>query len=162
MNRYFGRKVIIGVLDSFSRKGTSKQPVCKSINWSRKCRLTLIGALFVSSPPPQIMHPQHEIRSEIIRKIHSFLESLDRIADPNYWPTDKDVLLSRMPTAGVYEVQFPYKDKIFRYQYSASAYKFVSLKGLVGHTSHRKQAAGSSTWAASAASGASGCTASRT
>nr|CAD2168485.1 unnamed protein product [Meloidogyne enterolobii] len=43
-----------------------------------------------------------------------FLDSLDRINDPNYIPTTQDILFLRVATMGVIEVRFQIKEKIWR------------------------------------------------
>ncbi|KAL3099414.1 hypothetical protein niasHS_002869 [Heterodera schachtii] len=43
-----------------------------------------------------------------------FLESVDRIAKPDYRPTEQDILLSRIKTTGIIEVKFKMKTVDFR------------------------------------------------
>ncbi|KAK0409731.1 hypothetical protein QR680_004721 [Steinernema hermaphroditum] len=43
-----------------------------------------------------------------------FLNSVDRIADKDYKPTDQDILLSRIKTTGIVEVKFQMKNVDFR------------------------------------------------
>uniref|UniRef100_A0A914CDK2 G-protein alpha subunit n=1 Tax=Acrobeloides nanus TaxID=290746 RepID=A0A914CDK2_9BILA len=43
-----------------------------------------------------------------------FLDSIDRIYDPKYLPTQQDILLLRIATMGVIEVQFKMKNKLWR------------------------------------------------
>ncbi|GMR34400.1 hypothetical protein PMAYCL1PPCAC_04595, partial [Pristionchus mayeri] len=43
-----------------------------------------------------------------------FLDSLDRISDPAYVPTNQDILHSRMKTTGVIEVPFRFKGEDFK------------------------------------------------
>ncbi|KAI6228847.1 Guanine nucleotide-binding proteinalpha-3 subunit [Aphelenchoides fujianensis] len=43
-----------------------------------------------------------------------FLESIDRIANENYKPTEQDILLSRIKTTGIVEVKFKMKNVDFR------------------------------------------------
>lgn len=47
--------------------------------------------------------------------IFSFLESIDRIATENYYPTEQDILLSRIKTTGIVEVKFKMKNVDFRW-----------------------------------------------
>uniref|UniRef100_A0A9J7YQY6 Guanine nucleotide-binding protein subunit alpha n=1 Tax=Cyprinus carpio carpio TaxID=630221 RepID=A0A9J7YQY6_CYPCA len=46
--------------------------------------------------------------------VHSYLNSLDRIADPSYVPTQQDVLRVRVPTTGIIEYPFDLQSVIFR------------------------------------------------
>uniref|UniRef100_A0A914RMQ4 Uncharacterized protein n=1 Tax=Parascaris equorum TaxID=6256 RepID=A0A914RMQ4_PAREQ len=46
--------------------------------------------------------------------IASFLDSLERIYDPKYIPTEQDILHTRVATMGVIEVTFTMKNKIWR------------------------------------------------
>jgi hypothetical protein len=41
-----------------------------------------------------------------------FLESLDRISQPDYIPTESDILRTRFLTMGIVEINFHYKVKI--------------------------------------------------
>ncbi|PIC26776.1 hypothetical protein B9Z55_019250 [Caenorhabditis nigoni] len=43
-----------------------------------------------------------------------FFDSLARINEPNYIPTENDILHTRVPTMGVIEVKFQMKGKVFR------------------------------------------------
>ncbi|KHJ89304.1 g-protein alpha subunit, partial [Oesophagostomum dentatum] len=44
-----------------------------------------------------------------------YLNSLERIAQPNYIPTQDDVLRTRVKTTGIVETHFTYKDLHFKY-----------------------------------------------
>lgn len=44
----------------------------------------------------------------------SYLNQLDRITDPNYLPSEQDVLRSRVKTTGIIETKFSVKDLNFR------------------------------------------------
>lgn len=46
----------------------------------------------------------------------SYLNDLDRLAMPDYVPTEQDVLHSRVQTTGIIETQFSFKDLNFRYE----------------------------------------------
>lgn len=46
--------------------------------------------------------------------VHSYLNSLDRIADHSYVPTQQDVLRVRVPTTGIIEYPFDLQSVIFR------------------------------------------------
>ena len=43
-----------------------------------------------------------------------FLDSLDRVAQPDYVPTEQDVLRSRVKTTGIVETLFHFKDIDFK------------------------------------------------
>lgn len=45
----------------------------------------------------------------------SYLNSLDRIAESSYVPTQQDVLRVRVPTTGIIEYPFDLQSVIFRY-----------------------------------------------
>lgn len=45
----------------------------------------------------------------------SYLSALDRISQPNYVPTQDDVLRTRVKTTGIVETHFTYKDLHFKY-----------------------------------------------
>lgn len=44
-------------------------------------------------------------------RIFSFLDAIDRLASPEYCPTQKDVLHARTKTTGVNELRYPYNEK---------------------------------------------------
>ena len=44
----------------------------------------------------------------------SFLDALDRLGQPNYSPTEQDILRTRVKTTGIVEVQFDFKKLHFR------------------------------------------------
>ena len=44
----------------------------------------------------------------------SYFEAIDRIRDPNYLPTDQDVLRSRVKTTGIIETTFHIGDLIYK------------------------------------------------
>lgn len=44
----------------------------------------------------------------------SYLDSIDKIADPNYLPTLQDILRVRVPTTGIIEYPFDLDSIIFR------------------------------------------------
>uniref|UniRef100_A0A673KXF5 Guanine nucleotide-binding protein subunit alpha n=1 Tax=Sinocyclocheilus rhinocerous TaxID=307959 RepID=A0A673KXF5_9TELE len=46
--------------------------------------------------------------------VHSYLNSLDRIANPSYLPNQQDVLRVRVPTTGIIEYPFDLQSVIFR------------------------------------------------
>uniref|UniRef100_A0A914QGV1 Uncharacterized protein n=1 Tax=Panagrolaimus davidi TaxID=227884 RepID=A0A914QGV1_9BILA len=45
---------------------------------------------------------------------NNFLENVERIASPDYKPTEQDILLSRIKTTGIVEVKFKMKNVDFR------------------------------------------------
>lgn len=45
---------------------------------------------------------------------YSYLSDLDRIADPEYVPTEQDILRVRVPTTGIIEYPFDLENVIFR------------------------------------------------
>lgn len=47
----------------------------------------------------------------------SFLDDIDRIAQPNYNPTEQDILMLRIPTTGINEIEFPVDIFKFRLPY---------------------------------------------
>jgi guanine nucleotide-binding protein G(q) subunit alpha len=47
--------------------------------------------------------------------MHSYLEALDRIAAPDYLPTQQDILRVRVPTTGIIEYPFDLQEIRFRY-----------------------------------------------
>ncbi|KAH7694901.1 guanine nucleotide-binding protein G(I) alpha subunit, partial [Aphelenchoides avenae] len=55
----------------------------------------------------------HERRSEfqVIDCARYFLDAIDRLASPEYCPTQKDVLHARTKTTGVNELRYPYNEK---------------------------------------------------
>ena len=48
--------------------------------------------------------------------IFSFLDCLDRLGQPNYMPTEQDILRTRVKTTGIVEVHFNFKKLNFRYK----------------------------------------------
>lgn len=106
----------------------------------------------------------------------SFLDSLDRIYDKNFVPTEQDILRTRIATMGVIEVCFTMKNKLWR---SVSSWvvrlhvRTLHLRKLRGMKRSRsvsvfyledsnKKASGSSTLVANDRNGKSGFTASTT
>lgn len=47
----------------------------------------------------------------------SYLSDIDRIANPDYVPTEQDILRVRVPTTGIIEYPFDLEQIIFRYAY---------------------------------------------
>lgn len=67
-------------------------------------------------------------------KIHSqlllsYLMEIDRVAAPNYLPTEQDILRVRVPTTGIIEYPFDLEEIRFRYSTQHNHYQifFVSL-----------------------------------
>lgn len=50
---------------------------------------------------------------------NSYLNDLDRIAEPGYVPTEQDILRVRVPTTGIIEYPFDLENVIFRCCFSA-------------------------------------------
>ena len=46
--------------------------------------------------------------------LHSYLSALDRLGDPNYVPSEQDVLRTRVKTTGIVETFFAYKNLNFK------------------------------------------------
>ena len=46
--------------------------------------------------------------------LYSYLSALDRLGDPNYIPTEQDVLRTRVKTTGIVETFFAYKNLNFK------------------------------------------------
>jgi hypothetical protein len=49
----------------------------------------------------------------------SYLMEIDRVAAPNYLPTEQDILRVRVPTTGIIEYPFDLEEIRFRYGRSA-------------------------------------------
>ena len=45
---------------------------------------------------------------------HSYFNAIDRMADPNYLPTDQDILRSRVKTTGITETMFRVGELTYR------------------------------------------------
>ncbi|CAG9538873.1 unnamed protein product [Cercopithifilaria johnstoni] len=77
---------------------------------------TLIAALKKLWADKQVRKNVHERGSEfhIAESTAYFLDSIDRISLPDYKPTQKDILLSRIKTTGIVEVKFKIKNVNFR------------------------------------------------
>ncbi|KAH7715140.1 CRE-GPA-11 protein [Aphelenchoides avenae] len=71
-----------------------------------------IKRIYKSAFIQKVLARQHEI--VLLDSAVYFLENLDRIGDPTYSPTHQDVLRSRIPTAGINEIEFPYKHVILK------------------------------------------------
>lgn len=46
--------------------------------------------------------------------IYSYLMEIDRVASPNYLPTEQDILRVRVPTTGIIEYPFDLEEIRFR------------------------------------------------
>lgn len=46
--------------------------------------------------------------------ICSFLDDIERISAHEYKPTEMDVLKARMPTTGITEIEFPFREANLR------------------------------------------------
>ena len=49
-----------------------------------------------------------------LNQIFSFLDDLDRLGQPNYQPTEQDILRTRVKTTGIVEVHFTFKNLNFK------------------------------------------------
>jgi hypothetical protein len=68
------------------------------------------------SPPPGafdgVLHHglgslvRHGLDVAAVADHHSFFDEVDRIAGPDYIPTEEDVLRARTKTTGIYETRF--------------------------------------------------------
>lgn len=54
----------------------------------------------------------------LVDMLYSYLDSLDRIAVPDYLPTLQDILRARVPTTGIIEYPFDLDSIIFRWAYA--------------------------------------------
>lgn len=48
------------------------------------------------------------------RNFYSYLQEIDRVAAPNYLPTEQDILRVRVPTTGIIEYPFDLEEIRFR------------------------------------------------
>ena len=57
--------------------------------------------------------------NKIITFVHetSYLMEIDRVAAPNYLPTEQDILRVRVPTTGIIEYPFDLEEIRFRYKH---------------------------------------------
>lgn len=46
--------------------------------------------------------------------LNSFLDCLDRLGEPDYSPSDQDILRTRVKTTGIVEVHFEFKNLNFK------------------------------------------------
>ncbi|CAJ0567227.1 unnamed protein product, partial [Mesorhabditis spiculigera] len=51
---------------------------------------------------------------ELLDSATYFLDKIFRICEPDYMPSQMDVIRSRIPTTGINEIEFPYKDVVLR------------------------------------------------
>lgn len=54
------------------------------------------------------------VTDSLLSPSSSYLNDLDRVADPSYLPTQQDVLRVRVPTTGIIEYPFDLQSVIFR------------------------------------------------
>ena len=71
---------------------------------------------------PTVSFPRHNFFTKYEKNqkhlyyiFFSFFENVDRIANPSYRPTEQDVLLTRIKTTGIVEVEFEIKKVHFRF-----------------------------------------------
>lgn len=60
----------------------------------------------------------------------SYLSDLDRVAAPNYLPTQEDIVRVRVPTNGIYEYAFELDDIIFRFVHNSCLLSKVLFKNM--------------------------------
>lgn len=60
---------------------------------------------------------------------YSYLEALDRIAAPDYLPTQQDILRVRVPTTGI--IEYPFDLQEIRFRYSTIPLLFILLLNLI-------------------------------
>ena len=56
------------------------------------------------------------IYSRVLLYFSSYLTDIDRIAEPEYLPTQQDILRVRVPTTGIIEYPFDLEEIRFRYE----------------------------------------------
>lgn len=61
---------------------------------------------------------------------HYFMENLQRLSDANYVPTNEDVLLARVRTTGVVEIQF---SPVGENKKSGEVYRLFDVSGAIRH-----------------------------
>lgn len=59
--------------------------------------------------------------SQLSSPVYSYLMEIDRVAAPNYLPTEQDILRVRVPTTGIIEYPFDLEEIRFRYTSVTSA-----------------------------------------
>lgn len=59
--------------------------------------------------------------SQLSSPLFSYLMEIDRVAAPNYLPTEQDILRVRVPTTGIIEYPFDLEEIRFRYTSVTSA-----------------------------------------
>ena len=55
-----------------------------------------------------------------LNNLYSYLSDIDRIAEPDYLPTQQDILRVRVPTTGIIEYPFDLEEIRFRWEFPAS------------------------------------------
>lgn len=94
-----------------SPKCTSICTILGSVLWTPA--LLLLACDLVGDPvPPLVRTADWNITSTTL--FPSYLNQLDRITDPDYLPSEQDVLRSRVKTTGIIETKFSVKDLNFR------------------------------------------------
>ncbi|PAV61704.1 hypothetical protein WR25_11128 isoform B [Diploscapter pachys] len=71
-----------------------------------------ISMLYQSNCIQTVKRRSDEI--ELLDSAIYFLDEIDRIGEPGYQPTEKDVIRARVPTTGINEIEFPYKHAILK------------------------------------------------
>jgi guanine nucleotide-binding protein G(q) subunit alpha len=58
--------------------------------------------------------------------MYSYLEALDRIAAPDYLPTQQDILRVRVPTTGI--IEYPFDLQAIRFRYSKKYHAIIHFR----------------------------------
>ena len=66
------------------------------------------------SPPPPLTLTVVSTACLTVSVGFSFLDCLERLGEPNYVPTEQDILRTRVKTTGIVEIQFNFKKLHFR------------------------------------------------
>lgn len=61
---------------------------------------------------------------------YSYLMEIDRVAAPDYLPTEQDILRVRVPTTGIIEYPFDLDEIRFRYDHTVRPQVFTACHGL--------------------------------
>lgn len=63
--------------------------------------------------------------SQLSSPLFSYLMEIDRVAAPNYLPTEQDILRVRVPTTGIIEYPFDLEEIRFRYFVTSACLNFT-------------------------------------
>lgn len=108
---------------------------CCSLYMQSCLHVRLIWVYVTVVPPPQHSHHHHSsssVSADTVRShtpvteshqfsvssflflCSSYLDDLDRIVEPDFLPTEQDILRARVPTTGIIEYPFDLDSIIFR------------------------------------------------